>query len=310
MDETKYKINYDLVIPCLSDNVSQVIENAPLYLEYLGADNLFLITDKYGIEKSTAIKKDNRVTIIDEDTILPIEKKDIKQYLISRNTNPSRAGWYYQQFLKMGFAFYNSSSYYLVWDADTIPLRNIDFFTVDLKVLFNVKSEHHVAYFNTIKRILDLDKIYPKSFITEHMMVNSSYMKEMLSNISNNEEWFWSILDAIDECDLSGSGFSEFETFGNYIYNFHEKTMKIRHLYTIRHGGLLLDKNDYFNPQILQWLSKSYDTISFEKRDSIKSADFIPKSRMMRKIVPPKIYVFLKILIVRVSKKIRGLVST
>lgn len=56
------------------------------------------------------------------------------------------------------------------------------------KPRFTMKREFHPAYFHTLKRLLGLEKIASFSFIAEHMMFNSTIMKELLNVINFNKD--------------------------------------------------------------------------------------------------------------------------
>ena len=104
-------------------------------------------------------------TIIDEDKLVEgLTYGWLKQFLEERNVY-LRIGWYFQQFLKMGFA--NSkycNEYYLSWDSDTLPLSRITFFEEEHPI-FTMKKEYHKPYFNTMYKLLGLKKTVGFSFI-------------------------------------------------------------------------------------------------------------------------------------------------
>lgn len=75
---------------------------------------------------------------------------------------------------------------------------------------------------------------------------------------------FWErILSAVSDENLSGSGFSEFETYGNYVQKYHPGMYELRTLRGLRKGA------EFFGTAPtaaqLQWAAKSYDTIAFER---------------------------------------------
>ena len=71
--------------------------------------------------------------------------------------NQYRAGWYLQQLLKIQAILNDGeiNSRILIWDSDTIPLKNLNFFIED-KVIFFTGTEHHIPYFDTIKKIVEI----------------------------------------------------------------------------------------------------------------------------------------------------------
>lgn len=48
------------------------------------------------------------------------------------------------------------------------------------------KTEYHKPYFDTLKKILNLDKSFNFSFICEHMIIKKDIMNEVIANIEKN----------------------------------------------------------------------------------------------------------------------------
>ena len=102
----------------------------------------------------------------------------------------------------MAYSRICKNEYYLIWDADTIPIKSIQLFKNN-HPFFDMKTEHHIPYFQTIKRLLPDLKFSNKSYISEHQMIKTEYMKNLLDEIENNSELkgklFWEkILMAIN----------------------------------------------------------------------------------------------------------------
>jgi len=164
----------------------------------------------------------------------------------------------------MGFALTQyAKDYYLIWDADTIPLQRLSFFDEDT-ILFNPKKEHHQPYFNTITRLIGITQFATHSFISEHMMVCTQVMKELVGKLTNEgNDWVEHI---IEQCDMSNiQAFSEFETYGNYCLTYHPELMKPRLLITLRCGGRLFGRQ--VSDKELEYLAIDFDTASFERRE-------------------------------------------
>jgi hypothetical protein len=230
---------------------------------------LYLITDKKNFYNFKSLNIRELVLVDEETVILHAGFLEIQDYLVRRQAGYRNAGWYFQQFLKMGMSAYEGiAPHYLIWDSDTIMLQPMRFFTDDGKVLMSQSQEHHEPYFRAIKILLGNIKLAPFSFITEHMMVNISFMQELLGKIANGSsltgDWVWRILDSIEFEFLAHSGFSEFETYGNFVYSYHQDSIMPRKIPSARHGaeiyGLYPNKYDLFR------LSKKYQYVSFERR--------------------------------------------
>ena len=164
--------------------------------------------------------------------------------------------------------------YYLIWDSDTIPIKKVSMFSNDGKPIFDVKKEYHKPYFLTLKRLFPkLGKKYNYSFISEHMIINTNLMKNMIKRITFNKNligntWYEKIINCIDIKDLPKSGFSEFETYGTFVKEYYKQIYHIRHWKSLRlrKGNGILDFNSNFliNNSIGN-IFKNYSAISFEK---------------------------------------------
>lgn len=185
-------------------------------------------------------------------------------------------GWYYQQFIKMAYASFCENQWYMTWDGDTIPCKNISMFHTDSGLpYFDYKSEYHAHYFDTLKLILPgISKAIGNSFISEHMLFHKDYMSEIISRIEANNiisgKYFWEkILNAIKPDVIQDAAFSEFETYGSYVSTCHIGSYRLREWHSFRYGGL------YFDPTTITeddftWLGKDFFAISFEKNQSVR----------------------------------------
>ena len=170
--------NYNIVIPSAVGDIDFI----PCVITYvrkniIGCDKIFVITNEKGIERAkrwNGLLSD--VTILDENKLLDgLTFQKVKQYLYQKRWYV-RQGWYFQQFLKMGFALTDyAGEYYMAWDADTLPLSKLGFIE-DNHPLFTIKKEFHSAYFDTMKKLIGLDKSVDYSFIAEHMLFKTSIM--------------------------------------------------------------------------------------------------------------------------------------
>jgi len=228
--------------------------------------------------------------LIDEHSIDNVHFDSIKDYLKLNIGTEQRAGWYYQQFLKMQAFKIIENQYYLIWDADTIPLQKIIFFNKNNQILIQTGSEHHLPYFETIHNILGINKQVPYSFISEHMMVDRKQMEKFIIDIqtlSSNQNWPLFILTKINKSDLALSGFSEYESFGNYLIqqqaSYFETRKEETLLKTYRFGSQLFGKIPSDND--LQLLTKmGYSYVTFEEWD-IQKAKVIQRNKRLANIV-------------------------
>ncbi len=192
----------------------------------------------------------------------------INKELVSR----VRPGWYYQQFLKMSFSDICEGDYYVSWDMDTVPLRHLSFFDRNDKPAFDLKSEYNPGYFKTIENLLGLKKNINGSFISEHMIFNKEYMKELIGAIESSSvpgnNYMEKVIGSIDD-DYIALGFSEFETYGTYVTEKYPDSYGYRRFSSFRRGSWFVNERD-LNEEDIKWLAGDYDAISFENADPVE----------------------------------------
>ena len=100
---------------------------------------------------------------------------------------PERAGWYYQQFVKLAFARSALAQHrFLVWDADTIPMHEMSVFDGD-KLVFTQGDEFHIPYFETNRTLIGVDRAKTERYsaISQHMPVDRAIMLELLNYLDS-----------------------------------------------------------------------------------------------------------------------------
>lgn len=262
-------MNCSVFIPVTERNLPTVPTVVERIKEKLDTDNIVIVGNTCINERVSNLN----CHFIEEDSLCEgLNIGRIKKLLALRDRfAEKRAGWYFQQFLKMSYANVCSDDEYLVWDADTIPLKHIKMHNEQGRPYFDVKEEYHWPYFSTMKKIFNKRIVRPGfSFISEHMLINSAYMKDLIKVIMDNENlcgdtFFEKILDAVNDIDLIGSGFSEFETYGNYVYMTHPEAYVMRKLKSYRKGGLMA-KNEQDIENIIRNLDHEYDILTIENR--------------------------------------------
>ena len=260
---------YDIIIPVEEKDVDflpRVITYLDKYLSGFG--NIYILSHQRNFKKIKKLTEDNKYCIfLNENEVIRGIGIDMVRDLL-RTKNPQYdylAGWYFQQFLKLGFSLSPyCSEYYLSWDADTLPLSSITFFE-GKQILYNPKAEYHENYFKTINKLLGIGRIPEKSFISESMMFSSSVVRELIDKISSSaaegDNWVEKIIRACDFTE-SPQAFSEFETYGNYCAAMHPELYRQRHLNTFRHAGMISGR--HISEKKLEKLSFDLDMVSFE----------------------------------------------
>lgn len=265
---------YKIVMMCTEDTVDNVKKYMLLLLEFLNPKALVVIgSAKVG----EIIAKDNlSVEFVDEDTVYAgmtfDSVKRVMQNLSNNNIEVvKRTGWYFQQFLKMAYCMECQEMSYLVWDADTIPTHVVEMIDKEKRYYFDIKTEYHEPYFDTISKLFpELKKKNTYSFISEHMIFKTQIMKEIINKIesddlSGNIPFWEKILKAVSKEELDKSGFSEFETYGTYVEYYYPKEYLVRNWYSLREGTMFYSSE--INLEQLKYLSQEYDAISFEKHE-------------------------------------------
>ena len=282
---------YNVVIMATKKNLDMLRIMIPYCWKNLDAKAIYVVANE---NISDQVRNIDGVCYFDESKVYSgLTYDGIAEILKEIIGDGRRAGWYLQQFLKMAWCYIDEAEDYVVIDADTIPLNPI-LFKNNGEYLFTRKIECHKPYFETLNRLFN-GKIYRKedySFIAEHMMFNSDYMAEIISSIEQNDSikgnsFFEKILYSISPADIGYSGFSEFETYGNYMQIMHPDKVNIRRLRTQREAGVLLGNSP--SKEQLLWAQKDYDIISIEDSDyKTTLAILLSKNKVFRKFVSMK----------------------
>lgn len=261
---------FDVLVPIIKEDLQVFLHILPFWQRYLPIRNIVFVGPK-----SVKSEVDNfgilNCEYIDEDAIIKFSelRNIIENYTQNNDAAIKRTGWYLQQFIKMQYAFLCKEEYYLIWDADTMPLHDIEMLEENTPI-FHMKDEYNQPYFDTMRRLLgeNISK-NPKSFISEHMLINCKAMKELINCIDSREDisggvWYEKVIRSIDISEIMYSGFSEFETYGTYVTTYHPQLYRCREWKSERRGHLFfeIENMDWADAS---WLGKQLDALSFEK---------------------------------------------
>jgi len=142
------------------------------------------------------------------------------QHTIQSRLSPSnlqRFGWYLQQFLKISaLEQLRPDEVGLIWDADTVPLRHLEFIDRTGLIRHFVGSERHKPYFDCITRLLGLVPQQKESFIAQSLPIKGRWFSLFCQYIADRHhcDWRTALLNCIDFSE--GTGFSEYETLGTF----------------------------------------------------------------------------------------------
>lgn len=210
----------DVVIPTTNKDFSQlekVITGARQFIAH-EIKNIFIIAPPSS--EILRITEKLGCIYVDESTLTPIQKKDI----IYNVNDVDRSGWLYQQILKLSADQISTQEHFLILDSDTILTKKHNFVYRN-KIIFNHSDEYHLPYYEAYKRIFGYEKLSNLSFVCHYMLFTKKYLKEMKTEIAyqNNTTWEKSIINNVLYSDPSG--FSEYETYGNFMLKNHKNKM-------------------------------------------------------------------------------------
>lgn len=264
---------YNVVMPVVYKDFSFMRKTIKYVLSNLSPKKIFLLTDiRFSSYIPSEISVNDKIVVIDENRIVDgLTYNRIDELLKKQDRKHTKTGWYFQQFLKMGFSLseYCDSDFYLVWDSDTIPLRKIHFFDDQGHPYFSMKTEYHVPYFDTIYRLLGVNKLNAKSYIAEHMMFSSEVMRKLIEKINDSDVigdcWYEKIINSLVEETISPFSFSEFETYGTFTKLYYPDLYRERQISGMRRGGLIQGR--FVSERIINELANDMDVASFEIYD-------------------------------------------
>lgn len=262
---------FNVIIPVAYKDFQFLKKTIRYVVENIKPQKIFVILDmRLSRYVPKEVANNDRVRLVDENKVVPgVTFLSVKALLSNHGLSVRRTGWFLQQFLKLGFCYSSlcDTNYYLTWDADTLPLRDIHFFAEDGSPIFTKKKEHNQPYFDTLSKLLTLPKIATFSYIAEHMIFDKGIVKEMLGEIEKSnvvgETWYEKIVNATDSSEVNS--FSEFETYGNYCLNHYPQKFKFQTLNTFRKAGYIAGR--FISDRKLNYMSFDLDTASFELGD-------------------------------------------
>ena len=199
--------------------------------------------------------------------------KQFKAQLLKRlpENKKSQFGWYLQQFIKLLAAKDSDpEAIVLIWDADTAPIKKLEFINSEGQLIYYKSTEHHLPYFETIQKLTELEKIVPFSFIAQCFPIRALWLNEFCAELEKKFQlpWVDAVLSQID-FDAMNS-FSEYETLGTYISHHHANEVVYSDRPWWRLGNSLLNHVAFLSSKKAQELSAQYDFISFEKWERAK----------------------------------------
>jgi hypothetical protein len=197
--------------------------------------------------------------------------------------NQDRVGWYLQQFVKISAVLtHDDRDVVVIWDADTVPLKKLEFINSHGQFIYYKGDEYRKSYFDFIERALGLKRTQNFSFIAQSLILKVSWARELTNTLVQKTKlpWFDAILLFLDRAEPAG--FAEFETLGTWIWNYHRDELIISERPWHRNGLSLVGNPLKLSQSTWRGLAKSYDFIGFEVWDVKKGVRNYLKS-LLRK---------------------------
>jgi hypothetical protein len=212
--------------------------------------------------KDFAYLKSPTTEVIPENEIIPGYSLD---YFADRlGDRRARAGWYLQQFAKIGFSRIAADNQYVIWDADTVALRPIVFFEGG-KLQITMSKEYHQPYFAALEKLINQRRVLRFSAISQYMPVDASCTRKMLEKIEqiHCKPWIDAVLSVLP---LQGdSEFSEYETLANYMASeYPDRTQFVRKRW-FRYGTDICGHINLPTNSELEKIFRRYSYVSFER---------------------------------------------
>lgn len=248
-------VKIDVIIPAHekdSDVLPYVIDAVRKNVNH-PIGNIVIVS--YNAGKIQTVCKEKRCKFVNEDTVLPVTKDEIK-YIVN---GFDRSGWLFQQLLKLGGDHLSSQEHYLILDADTVFI-NPKIFEYKGKFIFDCSDEYHKPYFNTYEKLLGTRAKCPLSFVSHTMLIEKAKLENLRKEIENKHKtvWYEAIINNIDKTEVSG--FSEYETYGNYVFSHYPKEIILEYWY-----NLSLKRSEVRNIESLKKrFSNKYKSLSFQ----------------------------------------------
>lgn len=216
-------MQYDVVIPYhVKDSkvIGECVRSCKEYME--GVRNIYIVTnDDFefpGVQGVYVAKQDDF-----------FEEKPTIQYIkdcwekVNKDLS-HRAGWMFQQFVKMGacYSIKGLTEKYIVMDADVVLLNPMNLVNNAGKMRLFEGVVVHKPYIECYEKLVGLDPILPsRSYVSHMMMFDKKIMQELLDHIEkkHSRPWYDAVLDNMNM--FEPSPFSEFQSYGEYVFSKH-----------------------------------------------------------------------------------------
>lgn len=215
-----------VLIPLASKDVQRArlaIESIRRHVLHPLSDIVIVGEDSEGIRD---LCRELGVRYINEDDVLP---RNVNAPRFNGNGSLRVRGWVRQQLLKLTCFDFLGAENVLVFDADTYLVRDLAFFVGNRQILF-LADEYTKKYEYLLRFLLGPIKRHPRSFIAHFMLFQRDVMNGLNEKVI--QICGLTLSDAIlANLDIASKDLSEYEIYGNYMYNFAPGRFVMRYWY-------------------------------------------------------------------------------
>ena len=236
----------------LERDIPIILENFYSFKKIYKSFRIFIICPVSEINLFKEKLHYNEFKFINENDLISIQEfkaiyDDLRDLNKHQELLKNRLSWYYQQVLKLSFILHfveHNKENIIIWDADTLILKKIEFFKDKKSILYGTLFEFHKHYFKTNNSIIgELPKYFISSLVqfvslsvSEYYFFCKNIIK--LDLIDKKERIALTISKIIiknifkSHNHYNGSLFSEYELIG--MSNLMHKRNKQKAIFSLR----------------------------------------------------------------------------
>ena len=236
----------------LKRDIPIILENFYSFKKIYKSFRIFIICPVSEINLFKKKLHYNEFEFINENDLISIQEfkaiyDDLRDLNKHQELLKNRLSWYYQQVLKLSFILQfveHNKENIIIWDADTLILKKIEFFKDKKSILYGTLFEFHKHYFKTNNSIIgELPKYFISSLVQFVSLSVSEYYffcKNIIKlDLIDKKERTALIISKIiiknifkSHNHYNGSLFSEYELIG--MSNLMHKRNKQKAIFSLR----------------------------------------------------------------------------
>jgi len=238
----------------LARDIPIILENFHSFKRIYKSFKIFIICPESEMNKFQKKLNYNEIKLVNENDLISVHEfktiyKELRSLSKHQDFFKNRLSWYYQQVLKLSFILdfvERNKENIIIWDADTLLLKKIEFFKKKKSIPYGTLFEFHKHYFKTNNNIIGkLPKYFISSLVqfvalsvSEHYFFCKNIIK--LDLIDKKEKTALAISKIIiknifkSHKHYNGSLFSEYELIG--ASNLIHKNDKQKAIFTLRNN--------------------------------------------------------------------------